>query len=60
MSSKSEIASDESMRLDRLGIPYLYVHCCEDRPVTVVEPSTMRSIVKKRNEGTMVSGLFVS
>lgn len=60
MSDKSEIVVDESMRLDRLGIPYLFINSYEGMAVTVLDSRTMKSIVHKRETGTMISGRFVS
>ena len=60
MPGRSEIVTDESMRLDALGIPYLFINCYDGVAVTVLDSKTMRTIIAKRNQGTLVSGRFVA
>ena len=60
MTDKSEIVTDESIRLGSLGIPFLFINCYEGHAVSVLDAKTLKTIIQKRNNGIMVSGRFVA
>ena len=56
----SKVITEESMRLDSLGIPYDHIHCSEGKPVVTVKEDTLRNIMSMRDQGQNITGLFIS
>lgn len=56
----SQIVFDETSRLESLGIPFEHVHCSDGKAVVTVSPDILSSIMRKRDQGDSIPGLFIS
>ena len=57
---ESQVISEESTRLESMGIPYDHIHCSDGRPVVTVSEDVLRTIMSLRDQGQPITGLFIS
>lgn len=58
-SMEQQVISEESSRLDSLGIPYDHIHCSDGKPVVTVNVDVLKSIIHQRDQGEKIKGLFI-
>lgn len=55
-----ELLSEESARLNTLGIPYKHIMISDGKPIVIVPHDVMSVIISERDTGKKLPGLFVS
>lgn len=60
MSTTSDVALMESERLNKLGIPFNFIHVTDDIPIVIVDETTIKNIVMSRRSGQGIPGNFIA